>query len=49
MWKFKDSLKIAFKLDMAAKTEMILPAVGYNVQSQVGSTCLNEYASSYWM
>ena len=30
MWKFKDSLKIAFKLDMAAKTQMILPAVGYN-------------------
>ena len=30
IWKFKDSLKIAFKLDMAAKTQMILPAVGYN-------------------
>ena len=29
-WNFKDSLKIAFKLDMAAKFQMIFPAIGYN-------------------
>ena len=34
MWKFKDSLKIAFKLDMAAKSQMILPAVGYNASKK---------------